>query len=518
MKWLSVFIALCLFPCIVLAYPSVYPTGTVRYNPEKAWNGYTLIDDGNTVSLIDMNGNLLHAWKIGEGHASKMLPGGQVISGRGTWSEGQQDIISLQQLDWDGNLLWEFRKLEAVPAIPGQSTENGKTWISRQHHEFQREGPPYFTPAMQPKNQGKTLILAHRNLKNPKIHKTMQLLDDVLIEVAWDGQILWQWGVADHVDELGFDDDAFKGMQSFPPWDNPVASRHASSKKIGAGYDWFHANSAAYLGPNKWYDQGDQRFNPDNVIINSREANVMVIADRKTGKVVWRLGPDFRKGTPDEKIGQIIGPHSVHMIPRGLPGEGNIIVFDNGGTAGYGTPNAMAQTGFHNVRRDYSRVLEINPVTKDIVWEYRYSKTTKRIPGHFDYNFFSPFVSFAQRLPNGNTVITEGDCARVFEVTPDMKTVWEHVVGELVDKPLPLYRTYRVPYEWAPQLPKPKETAVVPPNPVDFKLPDVNGNYPKGAKAALKAQPASGTAAPASPVKPDGGKIKAGEQPGVHSY
>ena len=42
----------------------------------------------------------------------------------------------------------------------------------------------------------------------------------------------------------------------------------------------------------------------------------------------------------------------------------------------------------------------------------------------------------------------------MIEVTPAMKTVWEYVVGELVDQPIPLYRTYRVPYEWAPQTAK----------------------------------------------------------------
>ena len=51
------------------------------------------------------------------------------------------------------------------------------------------------------------------------------------------------------------------------------------------------------------------------------------------------------------------------MIPKGLPGEGNLLVFDNGGEGGYGTPNPGALTGVNNARRDYSRVLEFNPVT-----------------------------------------------------------------------------------------------------------------------------------------------------------
>ena len=58
------------------------------------------------------------------------------------------------------------------------------------------------------------------------------------------------------------------------------------------------------------------------------------------------------------------------MIPKGLPGEGDLLVFDNGGEGGYGTPNPGALTGVNNARRDYSRVLQFNPVTLEITWQY----------------------------------------------------------------------------------------------------------------------------------------------------
>lgn len=49
----------------------------------------------------------------------------------------------------------------------------------------------------------------------------------------------------------------------------------------------------SYLGLNKWYDQGDERFKSDNIIFNSREANIMTIIDKETGKILWRLGPNW---------------------------------------------------------------------------------------------------------------------------------------------------------------------------------------------------------------------------------
>jgi hypothetical protein len=41
--------------------------------------------------------------------------------------------------------------------------------------------------------------------------------------------------------------------------------------------------------------------------------------------------------------------------------------------------------------------------------------------------FYRPFISSAQRLPNGNTLITEGSGGRIFEVTSDHEIVWEYI-------------------------------------------------------------------------------------------
>ena len=69
---------------------------------------------------------------------------------------------------------------------------------------------------------------------------------------------------------------------------------------------------------------------------------------------------------------------------------------------------------------------------------------------HHHYVFYSPYVSSAQRLPNGNTLICEGDCRRIFEATSDHETVWEYVLPPNIDENYS-YRAYRVPYDWVPQ-------------------------------------------------------------------
>ena len=236
-----------------------------------------------------------------------------------------------------------------------------------------------------------------------------------------------------------------------------------------------HINSMSVLGENKWYDQGDERFHPDNLIIDARNANILAIISKETGDIVWRVGPDFNENEATKKLGWIIGQHHLHLIPKGLPGEGNLLVFDNGGEGGYGTPNPGALTGVNNARRDYSRVLEFNPITLEIVWQY-----TPLEAGNLLFTdaskFYSSYISAAQRLPNGNTLITEGSDGRLIEVTPEHKIVWEYInpyfntiLGQFTNNMV--YRAYRVPYEWIPQVEKPEEISVEPIDVETFRVP-----------------------------------------------
>jgi hypothetical protein len=101
-----------------------------------------------------------------------------------------------------------------------------------------------------------------------------------------------------------------------------------------------------------------------------------------------------------------------------------------------------------NKFRDYSRVLEFDPLTLEVVWEYRLDK-----PGAGERKFFSVFLGSAQRLPNGNTLVTEGVGGRVFELTPGKEIVWEYIspfVGPAPGGANAVYRAYRVPREWLP--------------------------------------------------------------------
>ena len=85
--------------------------------------------------------------------------------------------------------------------------------------------------------------------------------------------------------------------------------------------------------------------------------------------------------------------------------NGRVLLFDNGShRQGQGVP--------------YSRVIEVDPATNQIEWEYK---------GDPPLSFFSPVISSAERQPNGNTLICEGSTGRLFEVTRNKEIVWEYI-------------------------------------------------------------------------------------------
>lgn len=438
---------------IAWAAPSVFPTGTTTYDPAKAWNGYTVLSPlgGDGAVVIDMNGNVVKRWEgynSSAGGPARVLPGGVIVGATGA-NAGKQESLALVARDFDGKELWRFDKNEQITGPNGTATP-----ALRQHHDWQREDFPsgYYSPGVAlslSNTTAKTLILTHVSHARAPVAGETMLEDDRLIELGADGKVVWEWTVSDHIDELHFDKDAREAI-------------HRGGGGRG-GFDWFHMNSAAYVGPNHWYDDGDKRFAPDNVVVSSRAASLIAIVARD-GKIVWQIGPDY-SATPELRaIRQVIGQHNAHFIPKGLPGAGGLMVFDNGGASGYGRVSPVAPDGQNIYARPTSRVLEIDPASLKLVWSYT-------APA-----FFATNISGAQRLANGNTLITEGPDGRIFEVTKDGAIVWEYVYpvfsggGRGRGPTNSVYRAYRVPYEWIPQISKPVERAVTPPMPGEFRI------------------------------------------------
>lgn len=182
---------------------------------------------------------------------------------------------------------------------------------------------------------------------------------DSFREVTPEGEIVWEWLGYEHLD---------------PETDVvcPLCSRA----------EWTHANTCFVLSDG-------------NVLTSLLTLNEIAIIDKSTGKFKWRWGRE-----------ELAHPHDPRMLENG-----HILVFDNGSHRPSSTAIPYGMIGF-------SRVLEVDPESGKIVWEFK-----DQFPLHFN----ASFVSGAERLPNGNTLICDGAMGRFFEVTPEKEIVWEYV-------------------------------------------------------------------------------------------
>jgi hypothetical protein len=181
-----------------------------------------------------------------------------------------------------------------------------------------------------------------------------QMYGDYLVELTTAGRPIWEYHIWEHLD---------------PETDRITAIQEPRDA-------WTNGNGLAEL-PN-----GD-------IVVSFRTISTIVIIERTTGTIIWKLGAP-----------PLCGQHAPTPLTNG-----NLLIFDNG-------PHRLD----HPI--PFSRVIEIELATKEIVWEYREKRES---------NFFSPRISNAQRLPNGNTLICEGDFGRLFEVTASGEIVWEYV-------------------------------------------------------------------------------------------
>jgi len=127
-----------------------------------------------------------------------------------------------------------------------------------------------------------------------------------------------------------------------------------------------------------------------SILASLRNLSEIIKVEYPSGKILARHGR-----------GKIFHQHDARELDNG-----RILVFDNGAHR-------------HSYEPTYSRVVEIDPNTDEIVWEYK---------ANLPCNFYSAVMSGSQRLPNGNTLICESVLGRIFEVTYEGELVWEYIL------------------------------------------------------------------------------------------
>ncbi len=194
----------------------------------------------------------------------------------------------------------------------------------------------------------------------------------------------------DHIVEI---DENGRELARFSLMEALRDSAYAPLLERATGGDPLHTNTLQVIG--KGAPGLPAPFQQGALLVSFRELDTIAVVDPEKRRVVWALSGMFRQ------------QHEPRLLSNG-----RILLFDNLGDGGK------------------SRVLELDPTSQRIHWEY----------DNTHGELFSRYCGLAQRLPNGNTLITETDEGRVIEVTPAHRTVWEyrtpHRQGDLVARVL----------------------------------------------------------------------------------
>ena len=324
--------------------------------PKRAFAGFTLFAphfvESRTVYLIDLQGEVVHTWNM------PYPPGlSGYLTERGTLffngRTSEQSFLSrfpfkggvVLEADWNGKVLWEVRHPDHHHH--GILLRNGNVLL-----HCMGEVPEEIARRVKGG-------MAEGNMQSGQyasrpVSEADKMYSDYLAEVTPAGHTVWEWRTWEYLD--------------------PVADGIAEVQAPRTL--WAQGNSVEEL--------------PDGDILASyRPTSTVIRISRKTGKIVWKLGPPT-----------VAGQHAPTLLENG-----NVLIFDNG-------PHRLDDSV------PYSRAIEVDPATNAIVWKYQDKPA---------WNFFSPRMGCAQRLPNGNTLITESSFGRFFEVTKEGEIVWEYI-------------------------------------------------------------------------------------------
>jgi len=497
----------------------VSPSGTSYWNEAEAFNGYTLFSsltgtgDGASTQLIDMEGNVVHSWKMLDGYSiakhAYLLENGNLVRGITPHSVNGVPAAAFtgieyagsiyQELDWNGNVIWQARHPKhkditkadflAITGLSEAQLHDGATVTAvlgdkqnevipkhdySEHHDFKK---------IWNKKLGKWTVIfpstkyipaelvlrAGVNIETASIASSfpnsvgIDCISEVDVET---GELVWEWSFWDHLiqNHDASQENWYEGIANiyyngdieeafYRRLDVNVLSNQGIR---GPESDMTHVNSLSY------------NVERDEIVLNSRFLSEFYVINHNTtteeargvkGDFLYRFGSPYNYAS-DAQLGegngraefptffsagltQIWGAHDVRWIDEGLPGAGNILIFNNGAGRVGSTFSSVLEINPFDAYGNYVRELDAGysrrpaypsgntapprflffsgqtplTVSNQIVWGYSGLGTS----------FFSYYISGAQRLPNGNTLICSGLNGHMFEVTKAGKVVWEYM-------------------------------------------------------------------------------------------
>ena len=354
----------------------------------------------NEVQLIDGQGTVVHSWPGFNNISVHMTEDGSLLRGVVEPNIGFPGTTGrLQKLDIDGTITWDLlvSNTERLMHHDIEPLPNGNVLLMVADYMTQADA-----------------IAAGRD---PALLPAVEWLPESILEIQQTGpttgQVVWEWHVMDHLVQ---DFDSSKLNYGVVSDQHRLVNINYPPIVLQIG-DWNHANGIDYDPINDW------------IVISAREQNELWVIDHSTttaeaassfggargkgGKLLWRWGnPEaYGRGTPADR--QLFLQHDPRFVPPGYPGAGHITVFNNQYLA------------------NQSAVMEIElPVNAQGLPRFSAGTNVYAPLAPFwvfaEPGFYSSFVSSAERLPSGNTLICSGAQSRLFEVDMSGQTVWSH--------------------------------------------------------------------------------------------
>jgi len=360
--------------------------------------------NSNVTYLMDLHRQLVHEWRSDStpGCSVYLLGDGRLLRPR---SLGDKDFSGggcnggrIELLDWDGRVLWTF-------------DYNGPD--HQQHHDVRFMPNGHVLLVAWEKRTAAEALAAGR--APATIPPNGEIWVDHVVEVdPATNAIVWTWKIWDHL---------------LPPGANPADHPELVDPNAWAtpSSDWTHTNAVDY------------NASLDQVMLSLRNHHEIWVVDHGTttaeaaghtggrrgkgGDLLYRWGNPRNYGYPDSQ--QLFGQHNAHWIEPGLPGEGEVLVFDNGdrNTRPYSTvvqiKTPLLSSGLYT----------LDPRTgflpQDPSWRWVANPPT---------SLYAAIVSSAQRLPSGDTLVCDGPAGHFFEVTTAGETVFSYVVTDTSGK------------------------------------------------------------------------------------
>lgn len=380
-------------------------------NSAEAYDGYSLFTVKNSTYLINNCGQVINEWisDSSPGFSVYILPDGSLLRPEflnepSPFIPGKGGKVVIR--DWDNNVTWQHTFLNDKEV---------------QHHDvYPMPNGNILILIVEVKTKNEA-ILAGRNTANMVKD---ELFNEKIIEIkpigSNDFEIVWEWNFWDHL------------VQDFDNTKNNFGDVLTNPQLLDINYlgfsesnaNWLHVNAIQY---NATLDQ---------IILSSRLLNEIYIIDHATtiaesssnsggargkgGDFLYRWGNPlaYKAGTVNDQ--KLYGQHLPYFIPKGLVDEDKIMIFNNGFNRDVEFSSIEIISAPQSQPGNYIIPVgeQIGPANAD--WTY----TDPVDP----VNFFSKIMSNAQRLPNGNTLISEGTKGQFFEIDSDKNIVWKYII------------------------------------------------------------------------------------------